>query len=62
MKIRDLSDVLYNLEKVGIFTDTERDWSGYACFIPQEYYNSDIDVVFSIRDSHSDSCTCIYIK
>lgn len=62
MKIRDLLYVLFSLEKVGIFTDTEDVWSGYACAIPQEYYDSDIDVVFSIRDRYSDSCTCIYIK
>lgn len=62
MKIRDLLCVLFNLEKVGIFTDTEDVWSGCAYAIPREYYDSDIDVVFSFRDRDSDSCTCIYIK
>lgn len=52
MKIRDLLYVLFNLEKVGIFTDTEDVWSGYACAIPQEYYDSDIDVVIGIQIVH----------
>lgn len=62
MKIRDLLHVLFNLENVVIFKDAEDVWSGHAWFIPHEYYDSDIDIMYSIHVKHSDSCTCIYIK
>ena len=63
MKVRQLLDVLFNIESVRICkADDAVIWSGYAVFTPKEYYNDEIDKVCSFPFGSSDSCTYIFIK
>lgn len=63
MKVKKLLSVLFNIEVVKICkADDAVIWSGYAVFVPKEYYNADIDKVCSFPSGDIDSCTYIFIK
>ena len=63
MKVKKLLAMLFDVEKVRIYTaDADAVWCGYAYSIPKKYYNYDIDKVCSFPCEYSNSCTCIFIK
>ena len=63
MKVKQLLPILFNIEEVRICkVEGSVEWSGFACLIPEKYYNVNIDKLCSFPDDYSDSCTYIFIK
>lgn len=62
MKVKQLIDVLFDIEFIRICKSDNSIWCGYAASIPKKYYNDDIDKVCSFPKDVSNSCTYIFIK
>lgn len=63
MKVKQLLPILFNIEQVRICkVDKAVEWSGLAFYIPEKYYNYEIDKICSFPFENSDTCTYIFIK
>lgn len=63
MKVKQLLNTLFNIEQVIICkANKDVEWSGLAYYIPEKYYNYEIDKICSFPFRFTDTCIYIIIK